>query len=231
MSSNNAFTFEFDPSSLPQLASNGDNYLEWHTAWTIAFRYTELWDVVSNTRSNPTISADTSSSIPTADVSQWAEDDNKAMVMMMSAVHPNLVMLVTTSSSAHQAWTTLRNRFHRDTAHSTIHKFRQLLSMEYEESEDLMQHLNVFHQMWTDLEHHCTLSTHELAKNLNAVFSSESIKGSFFLATLPETMNTVVNNLSTRDINKFTDITFEMLDIANRRNQLANKKAYYAEYR
>lgn len=46
MSSNNAFAFKLDPASLPQLSSRGDNYAKWRAAWTIAFRFAELWNVI-----------------------------------------------------------------------------------------------------------------------------------------------------------------------------------------
>ncbi|EHK42624.1 hypothetical protein TRIATDRAFT_320006 [Trichoderma atroviride IMI 206040] len=41
-----------------------------------------------------------------AQITQWSKEDNKAMVMIMSAVHTDIVMLVTTAASAYQAWKT-----------------------------------------------------------------------------------------------------------------------------
>ena len=39
-------SFKLDTASLPKLQSLGNNYTEWCAAWTIAFRYTELWPFV-----------------------------------------------------------------------------------------------------------------------------------------------------------------------------------------
>lgn len=224
-----SFSFKLDPSSLPQLTSKGDNYPEWRAAWTIAFKYAELWNIVSNATARP-VAGPSATAEETARVAQLSKDDNKALVMIMSAVHTDLVMLVTTASSSNQAWMTLQDRFDRDTAHSTIQQFRQLTTMRYrEDSNDLANHLDNFHQMWTNLERRCKTSEHELAKNLATVFASDSIKGSFFLSTLPESMDTIVDNLSTRGVNKFAEIEPKMLDIAFRHNQPTDERAYYTK--
>jgi hypothetical protein len=47
------FQFKFSPESLPKLTSRGDNYPEWRSAWQIAFRYAELWPIVSGTTKRP----------------------------------------------------------------------------------------------------------------------------------------------------------------------------------
>ncbi|KAL7921579.1 hypothetical protein ACQKWADRAFT_123797 [Trichoderma austrokoningii] len=62
-------------------------------------------------------------------MAQWKKDNDKAMVMLMSAVHADHLPLVTTTTSAHNAWITLRERYDRDTAHSTTHQFRQLVGV------------------------------------------------------------------------------------------------------
>ncbi|RFU72330.1 retrovirus-related pol poly from transposon tnt 1-94 [Trichoderma arundinaceum] len=126
------------------MSCKGDNYAEWRAAWMIAFRFAELWDVITDGK--PPAIAESATAEQIADSAQWRKNDNKAMVIIMSAVHPDIVMLVTTAASAHQAWTTLQDRYDRDTAHSTIQQFRQLTSMRYNEDDDLMQHLDTFHR-------------------------------------------------------------------------------------
>ncbi|KAH6606854.1 hypothetical protein Trco_006007 [Trichoderma cornu-damae] len=214
----NTFAFDLELSTLPKLDSKGSNYPQWQAAWSIAFRYVELWDIVSNTRPRPVVTAnadapDAATEQATA-VAQWVKDDNTALVMIMSAVHPDIFTLFTASSSSHQAWESLKSRFNRDSAYSTILQFRHLMTMRYNESDDLIQHLNAFHQLWTSMEQRCKTSQHELAKDLNAVFSSESVKGLFFLSTLPESMDTIIDNLSTGNVNWFYDIRPKMLEIA-----------------
>ncbi|KAK4084477.1 uncharacterized protein Triagg1_957 [Trichoderma aggressivum f. europaeum] len=235
----NAFAFKLDPSSLPQLTSKGDNYADWRPAWKIAFEWCEIWDVIDQKPPTAATAAATATDDPAATAAaaivaaaaneKRKKDNNKAMVMLMSAVHADHLPMITTAATAHQAWTSLQDRYDRDTAHSTIHQFRHLTSMRYDDQDDLVAHLDTFHQAWSHLERRCRSSSQELAKNLTPVFSSEAIKGSFFLSTLPESMDNIINNLSSRNINKFIDIEPEMLDIAQRRAQPADEKAMYTK--
>ncbi|KAL6864057.1 hypothetical protein J3F83DRAFT_186922 [Trichoderma novae-zelandiae] len=229
MSSSNGFTFELDPSSLPQLSSKGDNYTVWRAAWTIAFRCVELWDIVSDGKAPTVTEATPATPALLADIAQWKRSDNQALVMIMSAVHPDNVWLVTTATSACQAWTVLQDRFDRDTATSTVQQFCQLITMEYDINDNLIRHLDAFHQAWVRLERRCRSSDHELAKSLRPLFSSDSIKGSFFLTTLPKLMDNVVDDLSTQNLNKFVDIEPRMLDIAYRRQQPTDDNTYYTK--
>ncbi|KAL7919014.1 hypothetical protein ACQKWADRAFT_302404 [Trichoderma austrokoningii] len=221
-----------DPSCVPQLSSQGDNYYEWQGRMKFSLRFSQVWEVVSNTRPRSTISADTPSTdtqsgdtltaSPETKHAQWTNDDAKAQAMISAAVHPDLKTLVDTSLSAHQAWDLLKRRFHCDTEVATIHQLRQLVSMKYEEGQDMIQYLFAFRRAWTKLEEHCVLSTHDLARNLKPIFPNGGIKGSFFVATLPETMSSVINNLSKGNINEFTDVEQEMIRFANRDAKLPN---------
>ncbi|UKZ95729.1 uncharacterized protein TrAFT101_010545 [Trichoderma asperellum] len=74
--SNNTFTFKLDPSSLPQLTSRGDNYAKWKAAWTIAFRFAELWGIVENTNPRPIMSTPAVTE-QTALLTQWSKEDNR----------------------------------------------------------------------------------------------------------------------------------------------------------
>jgi hypothetical protein len=47
------------------------------------------------------------------------------------------------------------------------------------------------------------------------MFKLDKVKGSFFLSTLPNTINTIINNLSTRNLTAFKDIKPKILNIAN----------------
>lgn len=223
----NSFDFTLDPSCLPQLTSKGDNYGDWRSAWQIAFEWAGVWDTVeqkpptstttTTTTAAAAATAATTSTTDSTTVATWKKNNNKALVLLMSAVHSDHLHIITTATSAHNAWNTLRKRYDRDTAHSIIHQFRRLTSMRYDNNDDLVTHLDTFHKAWSLLERRCTSSTQELAKNLSPFFPSETIKGSFFLATLPESMDHVIENLLSRNINKFVDIEPHMLDIAERR--------------
>ena len=48
------------------------------------------------------------------------------------------------------------------------------------------------------------------------MFNSNKVKGSFFLATLPETIDNIIDNLSTRNITAFQNIKPKILDISEK---------------
>lgn len=48
------------------------------------------------------------------------------------------------------------------------------------------------------------------------IFDSDNVKGSFFLATLPDTIDNVIDNLSTRDVTAFQDIEPKILNISEK---------------
>jgi hypothetical protein len=48
------------------------------------------------------------------------------------------------------------------------------------------------------------------------VFNYDEVKGSFFLTTLPDTMDHIVDNLSARDLTSFTAIEPKLFDLAEK---------------
>ena len=66
-----SFQLKLDPNVLTKLSSRGDNFTEWRSAWTHAFKYAGLWPHICGK-----IPATT-----TADVLEAQE--SKAMVMLL----------------------------------------------------------------------------------------------------------------------------------------------------
>ncbi|KAF2690362.1 hypothetical protein K458DRAFT_439359 [Lentithecium fluviatile CBS 122367] len=63
---------------------------------------------------------------------------------------------------------------------------------------------------------------------MKPMFDSDDVKGSFFLATLPDTMDNVIDNLSTRAITAFKDIEPKILDISEKHSLDVDSAAYIA---
>ena len=200
-----SFNFKLDPSSLPKLSPRGDNYTEWRSAWAIALKYAGLWLIVSGKSPRPT---------DITEAMVWDENDNKALVMILSSVHTDLTMTVATADTSPRAWNVLAERFDRDTGHLAIHLFRALTNIRHKDGEDLRNHVDNFHQLWVKMDKKCQSSSQSVARAMRPIFESDDVKGSFFLTTLPDTMDHVVDNLGTRDITKFSQIEPKMLDIA-----------------
>ncbi|KAF4125643.1 hypothetical protein GMORB2_0887 [Geosmithia morbida] len=82
-------------------------------------------------------------------------------------------------------------------------------------------------ELWTKLSKRCSHSNPELARALNPMTRSDTIKSSFFLTTLPDSMDTIIDNLSTSGRNTFQDIESKMLDIASRTQDDQSQAGYY----
>jgi hypothetical protein len=65
------------------------------------------------------------------------------------------------------------------------------------------------------MQKRCASSLQAVAKAIRPVFNSNNVKGSFFLVLLPDTIDSIIDNLSTKDITAFTKLEPKMLDISN----------------
>ena len=200
-----AFQFELDPNSLPKLTANGDNFIAWRSAWLIAFKFAKLEEIVSG-----------KSQRPATEYEQWDYKNTKAQVILLMAVDKELTIHVTTRDTAHQAWTYLTSRFDRDTGSTAIQLFKVLSNLRYHDGENLRAHIDKFNYLWNRLDNRCLSSTHSVAKAIKPIFASDEVKGSFFLATLPDTMDHIVDNLSTWQITTFQDIEPKIMDLAEK---------------
>ncbi|KAF1834271.1 hypothetical protein BDW02DRAFT_476139, partial [Decorospora gaudefroyi] len=72
-------------------------------------------------------------------------NNNKALVMLISAVYNDLTMSVTSCDTATEAWTHLAGRFDRDTGNMSIALFRSLTNLRYNDGDDLWLYLDEFH--------------------------------------------------------------------------------------
>ena len=203
-----SISFKFDASSLPKIDSRGNNYTVWKSGLTVAFRYYGLLKLVLGKESKPNASAGSEAQ------DDWDKRDNQALMMLLSTVDTDVLTLISVFPTSAEAWMALQGRFDRDTGNSSILLFRSLTSLRYQDGDDLRHHLDEFHRIWTRMTARCHSSDQSVAKALRSVFDSDEVKGSFYLATLPESMDNVVDNLSTQEVTAFQDIETKMLDIA-----------------
>ncbi|KAH5051059.1 hypothetical protein HBI81_244100 [Parastagonospora nodorum] len=125
-------------------------------------------------------------------------------------------MSVASYDTSPEAWNHLGSRFDRDTGNTSIILFKSLTNLRYADGDELRLHLNEFHQRWTRMSKRCAASSQSFAKAMKSMFESDEIKGSFFLATLPDTMDHVIDDLSSRDITRFVNIEPKILDISEK---------------
>ena len=62
----------------------------------------------------------------------------------------------------------------------------------------------------------CQTSNQTVATAMRPLFESNEVKGSFFLVSLPDTMDHIIDNLSTWNITSFAAIEPKMLNIADK---------------
>ncbi|KAH4354511.1 hypothetical protein HBH99_249140 [Parastagonospora nodorum] len=198
------------------LSARGDNYTEWRSARTVALRYAGLWLIVSSKKTKPAAVAGPGAEAREKPIDKWDADDNKAMVMLLSSVHNDLTMSIASCDTSPEAWKHLGSRFDRDTGIASITLFRSRTNLRYADGDDPRLHLDEFHQRWTRMAKRCAGSSQSVAKVMKAMFVSDEVKGSFFLATLPDTIDHVIDNLGSRDVTKFVDIEPKIPDISDR---------------
>ncbi|RMZ73551.1 hypothetical protein GMOD_00008076 [Pyrenophora seminiperda CCB06] len=102
MTSASSFAFKFDQSQLPKLDSRGNNFYKWRSAWTFAFRYAGQYKMLTGVTSKP--------ETPGLSLTAWEDDDTKAMVLLMSAVHNDHTLGITSCDTSYDAWKYLNGR-------------------------------------------------------------------------------------------------------------------------
>ena len=206
MATNKGFQFKLDPSSLPKLSSRGDNFSDWKSAWKLTLSYAGLWTLVNGSRQTKSTDGD----------DDWDEDNTRALVMLMGSVQPDITSMVTSHENAAEAWSYLVKRFDRDTGDVAIHLFRSITNLRYHDGEDLRQHVDTFHDLWSRMSRRCLSSKQAVSKAMRPIFESDEVKGSVFLTTLPDTMDHIIESFAARDVVTFIAIQPKILDIAEK---------------
>lgn len=189
-----------DTTNYPRLQPNGENYTIWRRAWIIAFKSTKTWEIVSGTTARPS-----------SESKSWIELNSKAHAIIISSVHPDIAYLALRATDAAEAWQTLAQRFDRD-GNTIVELVRNLSSVRMEEGGDLRAHIFGFHREWKVLQDRATTSHQALAQKLQLTFSSDHLKATFFLASLPPSMDLTVDQLQARGLTTFSSIKSAMLD-------------------
>ena len=203
------------PSSLPKLSSTGGNYIEWQFGWSQAFKRSKLWKLVSGELKeypDPTSATSCSQSGSSA-AKKWERNNLRAMIMILGSVDDNLTHVVRSCVSASEAWNLLAERFDRDTRTNSIYLLRSIVSLKYHDGEDLQAHVDNFNQLWIKMIKRTQSCNQSVTKAMKPVFESDETKGTFFLTTLPETMDNIIDNLTTASLTKYSDIEPKMLEM------------------
>ena len=190
----------FKVDNLPKLSSRGTDFTTWKNAWTITFSYLSLNDLLDDTKP----------------ASSTSPRQFKAHALLMQAVESDLIGFVTGFETPSAAWKGLLNQYNRDTSLNNVHLLRQLTELRMPPDSSLRNHMNNFHQSWKRMSSRCNSSSKPVAAALRSTFASDEVKSYFFLSTLLDTYDNVVDNLINKDLISYSQIKAKMLDLANK---------------
>ena len=205
---------ELDYGSFPKLCKDGENYFEWSIVWDKILQFEKVWDVVSGKECRPL--ADASA------ISDWDKKDRKALVLLITAVHPALIKRIGIAKTSAEAWASLSWRFDPDTVTSGFDLIRSLFGLQFDDKEDFLDHLDRFDELWEKVSRKCQSSKQPVIRNMQPLFRTDELKGVQFLTTLPNTMRNIVDDITSKDIVGYSLMKPKMLDIAWSRRSTSN---------
>ncbi|CAE7021532.1 hypothetical protein P3342_004798 [Pyrenophora teres f. teres] len=104
----------------------------------IAFRYATLLNIVAGKTPRP---------IAVVEGDEWDRQNDKALVMILSAVHADLTIHISSCDTATEAWKFLAGRFDRDTSNTSVQLFRSITNLRYHDGDDLRTHVDHFYTL------------------------------------------------------------------------------------
>ena len=174
----------FKVDNLPKLSSHSTDFTTWKNAWTIAFSYLSLNDLLNDTK----------------DAGATSPRRFEAHALLMQAVEPDFISFVTGFETPSATWKGLLNQYDRDTGLNSVHLLQQLIELQMSSDSSLKKHFNTFHQSWKRMSSHCNFSSKLVAAALRNIFVSDEIKSYFFFSTLPDTYDNVVDNFISKNL-------------------------------
>ncbi|KAF2090766.1 hypothetical protein K490DRAFT_34158, partial [Saccharata proteae CBS 121410] len=72
----------------------------------------------------------------------------KARVFLLTSVYPDYSISITTSDTSAEAWKHFADRYNRDTGNTAINYFRRIISIRYNDGDNLREYLDGFHRAW-----------------------------------------------------------------------------------
>ena len=204
-------------------------------AWRIAYLSAKWWKVIDGTTGKPAGEPTDPDEKTTRDnsLSTYTGVDGQAHGGIVNSVQEHLLSTVIEATSAAAAWKTLKDRFDRETATSTISQVKSLLNLELSNEADLANHLTEFNNQWNRLgRRRSSTSESNLAKALNKLTQTDEAKAAFLHWSLPPSLDNVVDNLQTNLMNlMYNQIFAHLLDlnVVNKSNT-ADHKAYSSNH-
>ena len=204
------------------ILTGSENYRRWAGSWEIAFDAMGLLDYLNGNISEPLDKI-------SKEWKTWNTANKQLRGALLNAVDESLQTVVIDSPTAKEAWEQFKARYDRETASSTISLLKGITNISFQDGEKTQDFITRFNDAWNRLRARSLTAKTSLAKVFQDLTSSEDAKGAFLLNSLPPNFENVIDNLITKELISYHDVSAKLLDMSeNRQNKTADDKAYNA---
>ena len=214
-----------------------NNFRRWYQSWIVILRGARYWTVVSDGEDKevrPVKQEGELDSVFKQRLENYDERNDSAHAALLAGVSEDLQMIVSSCvlkpESARLAMRLLKEKYDHDTTTSTLELFNSFLELKMEEDNSISDHLSAFETSFTHIHSRSSESSRPEAIALKNFLAVEEVKIMCLFRSLPLSLNNVVDNLSTKDNLKYSDVHKRLMDLQSNRLSNVNhsSKAYFA---
>ena len=144
-------------------------------------------------------------------IDDYAENNNdnfinreeNAATYFIQTVESQWLILLDTHKIPPKIWTPLEDKFARENTSSFFNQLNSVIDTKYDTLDLLSNHINKYDTLWIRLHLRCSTASSTdrctLPFVFPTVFKSPEAQAAMLLRSLPESMNNIVNNLSTKE--------------------------------
>jgi hypothetical protein len=169
------------------------NYLTWRASIKVYLDYHDVLEIATGDISEPSTNTMDDKYLV------WKKKDKTARLLILTCVSQDWVHLVAGAQSSHAAWIALKDKFDRQNTVSVHNYLRIVINRKMTNSQSISEYLTEVDQNWLRLKQRVLNSSNDkLAQGLNVFLYSDTVKSSFLLLSLHESLSTQVDNLLLR---------------------------------
>lgn len=179
---------------------NSNNYFNWRYKLQMLVIEKEVWDVINEEPPNPVTNA-------------WEKKDRKALSTIALNVEDDQIHHIRNCLTAADAWENLKDIHEKDTPNNRACILRKMMTKILPEGGDVEKHLTEINELYQKL----------IA--LGTTFKPDFIKSAILLGSLPESYNSLVLVLESKDEELTSNFVYsKILEESQRRKEKENAK-------
>jgi hypothetical protein len=206
--------------NLPVLEGRA-NYRRWANSWFVVLRGAKYWSVITDGERKevrPIESRDGKSSTSVLDsIEEYDERNDAAHAAILAGVSPELQDIIASCAleleSARVAWNLLKEKFDHETTTSTLNLFNNFLDLKMEDRSPISDHISKYKSSYQHILSRCAGSKRAEAKALHGFLAIEEAKIICLSCSLPQSLENVVDNLSTKESLKYAEVNKGLMDL------------------